>query len=548
MGQTSSTNKHHLPLTFGYVASKQQQQQQEPEEDHDPDQPLDSVLADHVLTHPELYRLELTCQCSHADDRGAEWIVATQKQTCRTCRQQKRMSLVRNNLARDLAYIDETYYEGLQPFAQDDGPADSVMDQPLEEDEDDDEAEVRAHWSKVTVGQVTSYSQRIFRSHNDGLYRGQTSLGARLAAAHQSSLVLDLSDHRLVKLNRSIGYLGHLTKLNLSNNQLTKLPKSIGYLNNLTVFNASHNQLTHLPLTMMHMSKLKAINVSHNQLTQLPANLGMLPDLMILILNNNQLTSIPSSLASLHQLISLNVGHNPLASLPAEVATIKSLRKLLTEDCPFIDAFETPLKHDPPSLLELCARQLVVRPPPSALEVYRTLPEHLQEYLMTSQPCSSCQGPYFESFVRRGRYIERLANHPVALEYRLCRAHWSDEQDRLLAMFSSHPTSPSPAAASQDATPERLHANRPMRKRAASDLSFHASLPPLPSLHLPLSARPSPAKPIDSLSSHTNDRAQSTPTLADKSLYLQDDVVSSMAGSIDHIHSLPQDRPPVSAF
>ncbi|KAI8059331.1 hypothetical protein BC940DRAFT_371945 [Gongronella butleri] len=577
MGQ--QTSKQHLPLTFGYVANGQHQQ------GHDEDGDVASLpgggLADHVLAHPEQYRLEITCQCKLEMDRaGSEYVVATQKQTCATCRQYKRMSLVRHDLARDLAYIDETYYDASSSSSLSSSQALSLTSQLHHDDDhahdDDDDVDIRAHWSKITVQEVTTSAQQRLPNPNqlataDNQHQGNPApafrggLGSRLAAVHQSSLILDLSNRRLVKLNTSIGYLAHLTKLNLSNNQLTRLPKSIGYLNNLTVFNASNNQLTRLPLTMMHMTKLKAMNVSHNQLTQLPPSLGLLPDLMIIIANNNALTMVPSSLVYLRQLISLNVSHNPLTSLPAEIATIKSLRKLITEGCHFVDEFQAPMHHDPPSLQELCARQIVSSPlytqhmpmarAPDASDVphdgptesmplenaplpssssralaralYR-LPEHLQAYLMTAQACSFCHGPYFESYVSRGRFIERHANQPVALEYRLCCAHWVDDQDRLLTMFSTPASVATPAmlhakhandandatgnastaSHSQDMSP--TPSQRYTRKRAASDLSFHASLPPLPTLHVPSSTSPS------STSSHSSTSSASTPTSTDE--------------------------------
>ncbi|CAO3610021.1 unnamed protein product [Mucor hiemalis] len=62
---------------------------------------------------------------------------------------------------------------------------------------------------------------------------------------------------------------------------------------------------------------------------------------------------------------------------------------------------------------------------------------HIAEYFKKEQTCSFCYGPFFDSFVTRGKFIERTGRQVIALDYKLCCAHWSDEQDRSLAMFST---------------------------------------------------------------------------------------------------------------
>ncbi|KAI9307874.1 hypothetical protein BJ944DRAFT_157233 [Cunninghamella echinulata] len=303
--------------------------------------------------------------------------------------------------------------------------------------DDDIDDDVDENWSKITVGDVSSQSTRN-TTHNPLDGHSNTSIGAKLAAAQPSSLILDLSGRNLVKLSYGIGYLTNLTKLNLSNNQLTSLPKSIGYLKNLTVLNTSSNQLESLPDTIIHLKKLKALNVSYNKLQQLPTCIGSFPSLIIIMANNNQISYVPHEIANLRKMISFNISNNPLTTLPAGLATIKSLRKLIADECQFTTEFIQEAKHDPPSLLELCARTIVKKQTPKS----SLLPDHLYEYLSSYQQCSHCHGPYFESFVTRGRFIERLSRQPIALEYRLCSAHWTDDQDRILNLFSS--SSPSP--------------------------------------------------------------------------------------------------------
>lgn len=216
---------------------------------------------------------------------------------------------------------------------------------------------------------------------------------------------------------------------------MTSLPRELGYLKNLRMLNVSNNLIDELPDTVSFLTKLKALNVSHNNLVQLPATIGHLPKLVIIIANNNRLTSLPREFAHLVNLISLNVSSNPLKCLPAEIASIKSLRKLLTDDCAFEEEYEYNLRHDPPSLFETCAR-IAIR---SEVDIPSQLADHIKDYLARANTCSHCNGPFFDSYVTRVRYIERRVRQPLALEYTLCSAHWSNESDRLLAMFSHQP-------------------------------------------------------------------------------------------------------------
>lgn len=198
-------------------------------------------------------------------------------------------------------------------------------------------------------------------------------------------------------------------------------------------------------------------------------------------------------------MISFNISNNPLQHLPAELASIKSLRKLIADGCDFQAEFVNERAHDPPTLFEQCARTIVHH----QLNLPDHLPSHIQKYLATHQECSYCRGPYFESFVTRGRFIERVARQPIALEYRLCCAHWDDDQDRLLNLFSSpcatssstaslasrnHASSVSSSGATGSG-PSHNDPSQGARKRSASSSSALSSsyrlfpaLPPLPSL------------------------------------------------------------------
>lgn len=152
--------------------------------------------------------------------------------------------------------------------------------------------------------------------------------------------------------------------------------------------------------------------------------MGALPELLIAIANHNKLRYVPPELANLPKLISLTLSNNPdLTTLPAEIAEVPSLGKLLAAACGFSAYPESSysLAHDPPSLLETCARILVDQPQQHTL--LTRLPLKFQRYLMTARTCSFCRGPYFDSYVRRTRCIERNPGQPITIEYRSCRAH-----------------------------------------------------------------------------------------------------------------------------
>lgn len=215
MGQQSS--KSHAPLTFGYINHKQPNEQ----DTITIEQYLNSsssrnggrdrsnhTPADFVLNNPHLYRLEMTCQqCSQK--RDSEVVVAEQVNTaCKFCKKNKRLSLVRQDLASDLNYIDQTYYPNIVHYdeSEEEAEAEAAAENQEEEEEElesdyiisDDEDTLRDEkeegWSKLTIGEVTT-------------------LPKRLVPSQQFSV--DLSGKSLIKLSSSIGYLNNLTKLDL---------------------------------------------------------------------------------------------------------------------------------------------------------------------------------------------------------------------------------------------------------------------------------------------------------------------------------------------
>lgn len=194
------------------------------------------------------------------------------------------------------------------------------------------------------------------------------------------------------------------------------------------------NCLVSLPDTICHLSSLLELDVSYNQLASITPYLGCLEKLKSIKLAVNRITQLPTEIRGLANLISLDLSQNPLYVLPAEVANLPFLRRIRCEGCPFDLNLTYTLKHNPPSLVELCARTSLVRN--INLKNVSYLPPHIINYIKSAKMCSSCNGPYFESFVLRGRLMEKSDVH-IPLQYILCSAHWSDADDRITSMFST---------------------------------------------------------------------------------------------------------------
>lgn len=209
----------------------------------------------------------------------------------------------------------------------------------------------------------------------------------------------------------------------------------------LEQFTVSHNTITFIPDTICHLSRLTEFNISHNQLQELTPFIRHLDKLHTLILGHNQLKEINAGAIINSNLALLDLSYNPITILPAEITQLPFLRRLRLEGCPLttsIDVFST--VHNPPSLLEICARNIIVnrqnKRQSAEEDEQQVLTEPLSQYISSYKVCSHCHGPYFDSFVSRGRWIDRN-DVWIPLEYRLCSAHWSSEEDRMYSMFSA---------------------------------------------------------------------------------------------------------------
>ncbi|KAG9070119.1 hypothetical protein KI688_009451 [Linnemannia hyalina] len=258
---------------------------------------------------------------------------------------------------------------------------------------------------------------------------------------------IGLCSHGIVKLSSNIRLLSSTTCLQVCCNDLCAIPPEIGFLRNLTLLDLSKNSLMTIPDTIRFLTKLVDLRLNSNFIDTLPPSIGELTKLTHLSLENNQLKRIPRQLGRLKALTHLVLDDNPITVLPAEVGQLQYLRRLKLERCPLVREFVHSPVHSPPTLMELAARVILRQ----GMVVPPLMPSHLKAYLRTSQRCSFCDGPYFESSVKRGKMIEKN-DVLVPLEYTLCMPHWNTEMERVKLLFGPRPvTSPKPRTSRQTA-------------------------------------------------------------------------------------------------
>jgi len=88
-----------------------------------------------------------------------------------------------------------------------------------------------------------------------------------------------------------------------------------------------------------------------------------------------------------------------------------------------------------PTLKELAARTIVRNHLSMSTSL---LQDDLLNYLSSYKTCSFCHGPYFETYIRRVRIMHKEGRE-VPFEYRLCRAHFNTNEERIREMFKIRP-------------------------------------------------------------------------------------------------------------
>ncbi|CAO3701838.1 unnamed protein product [Rhizopus stolonifer] len=240
----------------------------------------------------------------------------------------------------------------------------------------------------------------------------------------------DLHNIGLLSVPSQLSFFTQLTVLDLSRNKLREMPNSIEQLTNLRHLDVSYNRFIHLPAILCRLSHLVHLDISHNPLQQITANVSRLKSLSLLDLSHTHIQFIPAELLDL------------------EMTTIR------TDQCEQL--FDEYHITDPlcpiPSLFELCAREIMQpilkelitkkkksRKLKQSVSLIQQCPSHIREYLSFPRGCSSCGGPYFETCVVRHRLVQKQDESWIPVEYKLCSAHWSNENQRVIDMFSFKP-------------------------------------------------------------------------------------------------------------
>ncbi|KAF9108759.1 hypothetical protein BGX29_007049 [Mortierella sp. GBA35] len=251
---------------------------------------------------------------------------------------------------------------------------------------------------------------------------------------------IGLCSRGIVRLSSNIKLLASATCVQICCNELDSIPMEIGFLRNLTLLDLTKNCLKSLPESITHLSKLVELKLSFNQLETIPAGIGGLTKLASLTLDNNRIISIPPQIGLIKELVNLDLSSNPIKVLPAEVGKLQFLRRLKLDNCPLVEEFVHSPVHSPPTLLELAARVIVRHD----VQIPKMMLPHLKAYVESAQTCAFCDGPYFDSWIKRGKLIEKNEIF-IPLEYTLCQPHWNTELERVKLLFGPRPiTSPPP--------------------------------------------------------------------------------------------------------
>ncbi|KAI8879499.1 L domain-like protein [Backusella circina FSU 941] len=270
----------------------------------------------------------------------------------------------------------------------------------------------------------------------------------------------DTNNHFTIKtLSRSIDHqpMHHLFSPTALDYDLTYVDKTqISLLTRLTLLDVSHNKMEQLPNTIDQLTQLRHLNISHNEITKLPTTISALSKLMVLNVSSNPIKRVSANIAQLTRLVVLDLSSTDIKAIPTELLVL-SHTTIKTDNCPHLlersVKIDCKLSHDPVSLLETCARHVLQpilfekkkkkKKTAATQDMFSQLPQHLRHYLSKTKSCSSCGGPYIDSYVVRYRIVQRQDETWVPVEYRLCAAHWSNEDERILAMFSQgYPLSP----------------------------------------------------------------------------------------------------------
>jgi len=296
---------------------------------------------------------------------------------------------------------------------------------------------------------------------------------------------LDISNNRIKEIPVFIRKLINLISLNLQGNEIEIIPSEIGELKNIVNLYLSDNPIRYLPIELNKIDNLTELGIENCPLAisfdECRPAFTLSTEMKDLIVSRNQKLLLESSkYQNNHTLDMINeleqykkyYSNTPSLSLTCDqnifdvshchffndILLNKNLRvnlssttlnqEIETETLSLDEdnddsssTIEEPINTDYkvelkiPSLKELAARTIVRN---RLLMPTHLLQDDLLYYLSSYKTCSFCHGPYFDLYIRRVRVMYK-DNKDIPFEYRLCRAHFNTNEERIKEMFKVRP-------------------------------------------------------------------------------------------------------------
>ena len=102
--------------------------------------------------------------------------------------------------------------------------------------------------------------------------------------------------------------------------------KHVGKLMSIPKIELSYLDLKFLPLSLFKLTNLQSLTLTHNQLYKLPEDISNLTQLTELDLTGNQFCDFPKEILKIKTLTSLNMDFNPLKNIPLGFDTLLALK------------------------------------------------------------------------------------------------------------------------------------------------------------------------------------------------------------------------------
>ncbi len=113
-----------------------------------------------------------------------------------------------------------------------------------------------------------------------------------------SVTVLDLWDHRISRLPKSIGFLSNLKALGIGKNNIRSLPKTVWRLQKLQKLDLSWTNVKSISEDIVLLQELRGIYLNGTHVKSLPDELGKIQNLLYIEINDTKITKLPDSITT----------------------------------------------------------------------------------------------------------------------------------------------------------------------------------------------------------------------------------------------------------